>query len=165
MTTNRPNWLIERVESATDNQRLDASRHLFKAYADSLPFALEFQDFDEELAGLPGAYAEPSGCILLARAETVDAYSGCVALRPLEPGICEMKRLYILQSARGHGLGRLLAKAILAKGKEKGYTHMRLDTDGSMTAAIALYRSLGFVPIAPYCYNPLPSAQYYECKL
>ena len=138
-------------------------RGLFQEYADSLDFELDFQDFTEELATLPGKYAPPLGAILLARenGETV----GCVAVRPLGEGICEMKRLYVKPSHRGKNLGRDLALAIIEEAKRLGYKAMRLDTVVEMKEASALYRTLGFQPIDAYCYNPLPGAMYFELKL
>jgi GNAT superfamily N-acetyltransferase len=138
-------------------------RGLFQEYADSLDFELDFQDFTEELATLPGKYAPPLGAILLARenGETV----GCAAVRPLGKRICEMKRLYVKPSHRGKNLGRDLALAIIEEAKKLGYRAMRLDTVVEMKEASALYRTLGFQPIDAYCYNPLPGAMYFELKL
>ncbi|HET9952670.1 MAG TPA: GNAT family N-acetyltransferase [Candidatus Eisenbacteria bacterium] len=137
---------------------------LFRAYAATLGFALDFQDFDRELATLPGAYAEPGGCLLIAE-ESGEAV-GCVALRPLDaPDVCEMKRLYIAPGSRGRGVGRLLAEGVVAEARARGYSRMRLDTVPGMDAAIALYRRLGFVEIAPYRHNPIPGALYFELRL
>jgi ribosomal protein S18 acetylase RimI-like enzyme len=142
---------------------LTTIRSLFQEYADSLSFALEFQDFKEELETLPGKYAPPLGAILVAKekGETV----GCVAVRPLGEEICEMKRLYVKPSHRGKNLGRDLALAIIEEAKRLGYKAMRLDTVVEMKEASALYRALGFQPIDPYCYNPLPGAMYFELRL
>jgi ribosomal protein S18 acetylase RimI-like enzyme len=138
-------------------------RRLFQQYADSLGFDLEFQDFSRELAALPGEYAPPRGCILLAaRAEE---YIGCVALRPLENSICEMKRLYVVPGFRGQKIGRALAEGIIDEARKIGYTHMRLDTIGTMTEAKSLYLSLGFRSIKPYRYNPLDKPTYFELDL
>ena len=147
---------------------MDRVRGLFTSYADSLGFDLDFQDFDQELAGLPGAYGPPRGCILLAvraAAGGVEELTGCVALRPLETDICEMKRLYVLPAHRGTGLGRDLAHAIIARARALGYARMRLDTVDTMHAAMGLYRSLGFTPINAYCANPLAGARYFELDL
>jgi len=141
-----------------------AARRLFRAYAGALPFGLEFQAFEEELAALPGAYAEPGGCILLA--EEGGELAGCVALRPEgAEGVCEMKRLYVGPAFRGRGLGRALAEAVLAEARARGYRRMRLDTVPGMDAAIAVYRALGFVEIPPYRFNPIPGALFFERAL
>lgn len=124
-------------------------RGLFRAYAERLPFSLDFQGFAAELTGLPAPYVPPAGCLLLARQE--GAARGMVGLKPLAPGIAEAKRLYVVPEARGTGLGRRLAERVLAAAVEKGYARVRLDAHRpSMAGAIALYRSLGFVEIAPY---------------
>jgi GNAT superfamily N-acetyltransferase len=142
---------------------LIAVRSLFQEYAASLNFDLDFQDFREELATLPGKYAPPLGSILVAKenGETV----GCVAVRPLGGEVCEMKRLYVRPSHRGRRVGWELALAIIEEAKGLGYKAMRLDTVVAMKEASALYRALGFQPIDAYCYNPLPDAMYFELKL
>ena len=128
---------------------------LFAAYAASLPVDLGYQDFTAELAALPGKYAPPAGALILARLADGTAV-GCVGLRSLTAeGCCEMKRLYLTDAARGTGLGRALTLAIVARARAIGYRELRLDTLPSMAAAIALYRQLGFVEIAPY-YAPTP---------
>jgi GNAT superfamily N-acetyltransferase len=134
-------------------------RVLFREYAASLPFALDFQDFDDELAGLPGAYALPRGALLLARG------TGCVGLRPIAETTCEMKRLYVRPSARGTGLGRLLVEAIVTEARGLGYGHVRLDTVPGMGSARALYERLGFREIPPYRPNPIPGALFLELEL
>ncbi len=137
-------------------------RTLFEEYAAALGVDLGFQDFERELAELPGDYAPPGGRLLLALdPEPV----GCVALRPYEPGTCEMKRLYVRPEYRGTGLGRRLVEAIVAAGRDAGYERMRLDTMPSMEAARALYRSLGFVEIEAYRFNPVHGTTYFELAL
>ena len=140
-----------------------AARNLFVEYAENLGVDLCFQGFQEELDGLPGAYAPPDGRLLLAIDS--DRAVGCVAIRKLEDGICEMKRLYVKSAYRGQGLGRRLAEAVIAEARAIGYGKMRLDSLTSLTEAAGLYRSLGFVEISPYRYNPLPDAVFMELLL
>ena len=146
------------IQPADQPHDLDAVRRLFLEYAASLDVDLCFQGFDAELAELPGKYAAPHGRLLLAwnDGEAV----GCAALRPLEAGDCEMKRVYVRPSARGEQLGRRLAERICAEARAAGYRRICLDTLPSMGSAHALYRSLGFVPIAPYVFNPVAGTQY-----
>lgn len=155
-----PTGLAIRPASASD---LAGVREMFREYAASLEVDLEFQDFERELAGLPGDYSPPDGRLLLSFSD--GALSGCVALRRLLPEVCEMKRLYARPASRGQGLGRALAQAVLAEARAIGYSKMRLDTLPSMGAAIALYRSLGFTEIAPYRVNPVPGALFLELDL
>ena len=140
------------------------ARELFLEYAQSLGMNLCFQNFEQELAGLPGHYAPPSGRLLLAEYES--QLAGCVALHEWEPSICEMKRLYLRSSFRGKGLGRVLAEAIIAEAQNIGYQHMRLDTiEPIMKDAVEMYRKLGFREIAPYRPNPIAGAMYMELPL
>jgi len=140
------------------------ARELFLEYAQSLGFSLCFQNFDKELAGLPGDYTPPAGRLLLAEYE--GQLAGCVALHKLEPGICEMKRLYLRPQFRGKGLGLALADRIIAEARQIGYQRMRLDTvEPAMKDAVAMYRRLGFREIAPYCANPIAGALYMELLL
>jgi ribosomal protein S18 acetylase RimI-like enzyme len=153
---------VRRADPALD---LTTVRLLFREYAQSLGFALDFQGFESELATLPGEYAEPRGTILLAHSPAGEPW-GVVALRPLDDdGACEMKRMYVRPEARGQGLGRILAEAIVQAARERGYRAMRLDTIDTMSAAIALYRSLGFREIGAYRFNPMPGALFFEASL
>jgi putative acetyltransferase len=131
-------------------------RELFEEYAAALGIDLSFQRFADEVADLPGRYAGPRGALWLATAD--GRAVGCVGLRPLGPELCEIKRLYVQPSFRGTGLGRRLAETVLAEAGRIGYRRVWLDTMPSMGGAIALYRSLGFTEIAPYCDNPVPGA-------
>lgn len=155
-----------RIRDAGPGEDLDAARELFREYAGTLGFGLEFQDFESELSGLPGRYALPGGCLLLAEAADGPVrFGGCAALRDLSDGICEMKRLYVRPWFRGQRLGRRLAEAIIRRARDMGYGRMRLDTIDTMAEANGLYLSLGFSPIAPYCVNPIPGASFYELRL
>ena len=140
------------------------ARELFLEYAQSLGFSLCFQNFDKELAGLPGDYAPPDGRLLLA--DYNSQLAGCIALHKLEDGICEMKRLYLRPQFRGKGLGRALADHIITEARQIGYQRMRLDTvEPVMKDAVAMYRTIGFREIAPYCANPIAGALYMELLL
>jgi putative acetyltransferase len=144
--------------------QLAQARELFLEYAQSLGFSLCFQNFDQELASLPGGYAPPDGRLLLAECD--GNVVGCVALHKLEPGICEMKRLYLRPTMRGKGLGQILANRIIAEARQIGYGRMRLDTvEPVMKDAVAMYRKLGFKEIAPYCPNPMSGVIYMELQL
>lgn len=149
---------------ATSQLEIESAGELFKEYAAGLGFSLCFQNFDKELAGLPGDYAPPDGRLLLA----IEAgqFAGCIALRKIGEGVCEMKRLFLRPSFRGQGRGRLMAETIIAEARGIGYERMRLDTlPGKMDRAIALYRSLGFCKIEPYYDNPVPGATFMELSL
>ncbi len=149
---------------ATLPEHIEEVRSLFLEYGSSLGFSLCFQSFDEELKNLPGAYGPPDGRLLLAHCSGHAA--GCIALRKLDTGICEMKRLYVRPGDRGLGLGRMLVERLIAEARVIGYERMRLDTIASaMQDAIALYRKMGFVEIAPYSSIPIESALWMELLL
>jgi putative acetyltransferase len=151
-------------QPAESPEQIAQARELFLEYANSLGFSLCFQSFDQELASLPGDYAPPDGRLLLATSKGDPA--GCVALHKLAPEICEMKRLYVRPQFRGKGLGRHLAKRIIAEARHIGYKCLRLDTvEPVMKTAVAMYRQLGFREIPPYRQNPIAGALYMELQL
>lgn len=152
---------LTQVESQS---QIEQARELFLEYAKSLGFSLCFQNFDKELADLPGDYAPPEGRLLLAEYES--RVAGCVALHKLSDGTCEMKRLYLRPQFRGKGLGRILAERIIAEARQIGYTQMRLDTvEPVMKDAVGMYRKIGFREIAPYRANPMAGTLYMELEL
>jgi putative acetyltransferase len=149
---------------AESTAQVAKARELFLEYAQSLGVNLCFQNFEEELAGLPGHYAPPDGRLLLA--ENEGQLAGCVALHKWEPAVCEMKRLYLRPSFRGRGLGRVIAEKIIEEARSIGYRRMRLDTiEPIMKDAVEMYRKLGFREIAPYRANPIAGAMYMELEL
>lgn len=151
------------IQASTDDQ-IQEARLLFKEYEANIGVSLCFQNFDRELANLPGDYAPPPGRLLLAVEN--DNIAGCIALRKLGPQLCEMKRLFVRPEYRGTGLGRVLVEKIVDEARQLGYAHMRLDTmPGKMDKAITLYRSVGFVEIPPYCENPVADAKFMELDL
>ncbi|MFL5336247.1 MAG: GNAT family N-acetyltransferase [Geminicoccaceae bacterium] len=144
-----------------------AARAMFREYAASLPIDLCFQNFDEELAALPGEYAPPRGQLLLAYVD--GELAGCGALRAFNDAdyanACEMKRLYVRPAFRRFGVGRVVAEALLDEARRSGYSAMLLDTLDDMEAARELYATLGFEEIPPYYYNPIPGAHYLKAEL
>src|SRR5437867_1695699 len=152
-----------KIVSAHSDEQMAAVRQLFVEYARSLNIVLCFQGFEQELAELPGCYAPPPGRLLLALEG--EAVVGCVALRKIDDGICELKRLYVRPAFRGMGAGRLLVTAVLEAARQCGYRVMRLDTLVSMKEAKALYESFGFVRIAPYYENPSTETVFMELNL
>ena len=159
-----PTVEILEPRNATD---FDAVRVIFREYGDSLGIDLSFQDFDTELATLPGDYATPRGALLLAWVDGTVA--GCCALRPLDtadyPNASEMKRLYVRPAYRGLGVGRQLAATILDAARVAGYDHVLLDTLDDMEAARTLYEELGFEEVPPYYHNPIAGAHYLMATL
>ena len=152
---------IFQAQSAED---IETARELFEEYAAALNISLCFQDFDQEVSGLPGNYSPPAGRLLLAIQD--GEVAGCIALRPLAGNGCEMKRLYVRPQFRGRGLGGKLVAAVIDAAREIGYERMRLDTlPGKMDRAIAQYRSIGFQEIPPYYHNPVAGALFMELSL
>ena len=151
------------IRDADLPSELDLVRKLFREYAAGLPTDLSFQNFETELAELPGKYNPPKGRLLLAFRGT--AAVGCVAMRPLQDGACEMKRLYVHPSVRGERLGRRLVDRICEEARFCGYSRICLDTLPTMTQAIQLYESLGFHRIESYVYNPVPGAIFLALEL
>lgn len=155
------------IDIATSAQDMAIAAQLFREYADSLGLDLAFQNFDDELAQLPGDYAAPRGALLLAYVD--GALAGCCALRPLDnadiPNAAEMKRLYVRRAFRGFGLGRQLTEAILDAARQAGYASVLLDTLDDMEAARNLYADLGFQSIEPYYHNPIPGAHYLKADI
>jgi len=152
-----------KIKQAATPTEIQAVRKLFREYEAFLDVDLCFQGFETELAGLPGKYAPPGGDLLIAKHQGLVA--GCVGVRFLGIGVCEMKRLYVRPRARGAGLGRQLAHAIIESARQLGYCTMRLDTLEKLTAALGLYKALGFTPTSPYYANPLEGVVYLELTL
>ena len=153
-----------RLSRATTPDDIQNARHLFEEYAASLGFSLCFQNFDQELASLPGKYSAPSGCLLLAYSN--EQLAGCIALRQLDTDTCEMKRLFVRPDFRGARLGKVLVDAIIAEARAIGYKRMCLDTvPGKMDRAIGLYEAIGFRDVEPYYDNPVEGARFMELHL
>jgi GNAT superfamily N-acetyltransferase len=152
-----------KILKVKSKKELETAATLFREYQTFLDVDLCFQGFEQELATLPGKYAEPFGAIFLA--EQKGSYVGCVAVRPIKDDICEMKRLYVRDEHRGLSAGRLLAEKVIAKAKKLGYKTMQLDTLERLESAVALYKKLGFVEIHPYYDNPLNEVVYWELDL
>lgn len=161
-TQNQPAPLL--FVQAESTVQIAQARELFLEYAQTLGFSLSFQGFDNELATLPGDYAPPEGRLLLAYYDA--QLAACAALHSLDPGICEMKRLYLRPQFRGKGLGRALADRIVSEARLIGYQRMRLDTvEPVMKDAVVMYRKIGFREIPPYRANPIAGAMYMELQL
>lgn len=153
---------MELIQAVTKEQ-INIAKDLFLEYAKSLDFELCFQDFDKELTELPGEYSPPDGRLFLVKLD--DKFAGCIALRKLEQGICEMKRLYVRPEFRGLSIGKKLAYKLVEEAKAIGYKKMRLDTVPSMQTAQKLYYAMGFKEIQPYRTNPVPGVKYMELEL
>jgi GNAT superfamily N-acetyltransferase len=156
-----------RLQNPDSPALLDATREIFREYAQGLGIDLCFQNFEAELAALPGDYASPQGTLLLAFVD--DELAGCAAFRPLPDAdvanACEMKRLYVRKAFRRFGLGRQLAQALIDLATQAGYSAMLLDTLDDMEAARGLYETLGFIEVPPYYFNPIPGAHYLQVNL
>ena len=144
-------------------EELEEVREIFIEYADFLQVDLCFQDFEQELQTLHKVYLPPLGCIILAKQD--NQVMGCIALKPIAEGVCEMKRLYVRPAARGNAIGKQLVEELIDFAKKAGYKSMKLDTISSLKDAIKLYRSKGFVETEAYVYNPLSEVLYFELKL
>lgn len=149
--------MVEVIQAHTTEQ-IEQVREIFCEYQASLEVDLDFQGFTEEVAGLPGSYAPPSGRLLLLAVDGISR--GCVALQAITFETCEMKRLYVQPGQRGTGLGRLLVARVLEEARSIGYRRICLDTLPSMTRAQAMYRALGFEEVQPYRHNPIPGTRY-----
>jgi ribosomal protein S18 acetylase RimI-like enzyme len=155
--------MIEFIQAETPAQ-IDVARSLFLEYADWLGLSLCFQNFEQELAGLPGRYSLPGGRLWLVTAE--GGLAGCVAMRKIDEGVCEMKRLYVRPGFRGRGIGRLMTTRLIGEARSIGYEKMRLDTlPLQMSEAVKLYRAIGFREIEPYYDNPVEGALFMELSL
>ncbi len=153
------------ISTVSTADELAAAIGLFRAYAASLDVDLAYQDFEGEMRGMPGKYAPPRGCLLLARLADGTPV-GSVALRPIEPaGSCEMKRLYVAPEGRGLGIGEKLVAFLTEEARRIGYREIRLDTLPTMTGAMALYRKLGFEEIAPYYDTPVAGTRFMRLML
>ncbi|MBD3217647.1 MAG: GNAT family N-acetyltransferase [candidate division Zixibacteria bacterium] len=144
-------------------EHINTIRKLFREYEDFLGFHLCFQNFEEEMKTLPGKYAPPEGRLIIAEYDSEIA--GCVAVKKIGEGVCEMKRLYVRPEFRGKKIGRKLAERIIEDAGAIGYDIMRLDTLERLKEAIALYRSMGFKETTAYVYNPIEDVVYMELKL
>lgn len=153
-----------KIIQARTEKNIEDARSLFMEYIQSLNEDLCFQSFEDELAGLPGKYSPPDGALLLALSEKEEP-GGCVAMRKLEKGICEMKRLYVRPQFRGCGLGRKLAVRIIEEAAALNYETMLLDTLDRLKAAMVMYESIGFVRTEAYYRNPLPGVVYWKLDL
>jgi len=144
-------------------EELEEVRNIFIEYSDFLQVDLCFQNFEKELQTLHQVYSPPQGCIILAKQN--DNTVGCVALKPIGEGVCEMKRLYVRPEARGKGFGKKMVEELISFARKSPYKTMKLDTVSKLQEAISLYRSFGFVETAPYVYNPLSEVLYFELQL
>lgn len=154
---------METIREARFPQDAAAVLDIWREYVTSPSVSLEYQDYEAEFAALPGKYAQPMGCILVA--ERQNRVEGCIALREVSVGICEMKRLYVRPEARGHGLGYRLVECLIEKAKHVGYREMRLDVLAEFQQARSLYTRAGFVPADPVSFNPVPGTSFLGLEL
>ena len=155
---------MNEINQAITDTDIESARTLFREYETWLGMSLCFQDFEDELANLPGKYTPPDGRLYLAYVD--GELAGCIALKRFEDNICEMKRLFLRENARGHGLGKQLIEKLIDEAKSLGYSKMRLDTfPPKMGKAVSLYRSHGFYPIEPYYHNPHEGVLFMELEL
>ena len=155
--------MMIKIVQATTKESIENAKTLIREYAKSLEFDLGFQNFDQEMDDFPGEYAFPKGCLFIAMDENQPV--GCVALRDLGDGICEMKRLYVIPDYRARHIGKQLAQTVIEAAGELGYDRIRLDTIPSMKQANVLYKALGFKKITPYRFNPIEGATFFELNL
>ena len=155
--------IMVKIVQAITEESIENAKTLIREYAESLEFDLGFQNFDQEMGDFPGEYALPKGRLYIAMDKNQPV--GCVALRDLGDGICEMKRLYVIPNYRGRHIGRLLAKTVIKAAGELGYERIRLDTIPSMRQANMLYTALGFKEITPYRFNPIEGAAFFELNI
>lgn len=142
---------------------LDAVLAIWREYFVSSSVSLDYQNNDEEFAQLPGKYAAPGGCVLLGLVDR--RVQGCIAMRQVDPAICEMKKLYVRPAARGRGIARMLIAHLMAEARDIGYLEMRLDVLAEFTAAQSLYASFGFGPAQAVSYNPIPGTKFLGLRL
>jgi len=154
---------MKTIKPAHFPEDLSTVQRIFREYAEDLGFDLGFQDFEQELISLPGKYASPKGCLLLAWHE--HEVVGCVAFRPIDDQTCEMKRLYVKSGLRSLNLGKQLVECLCNEARAQGYRKMFLDTLPSMQAAINIYASFGFKPVDPYVFNPIEGAMFLGVEL
>ena len=152
---------LTEVTSASD---YDIAIKLFKEYAAHIGIDLEFQNFNEEVENLESKYSRPKGVIYIAY-DNKNYPVGCFGIKAFNNTICELKRMYLKEEARGLGIGKLIIKKAITVGKELGYNKMRLDTLSSMLPAVGLYEKSGFYEIDPYYFNPIKEAKYFEISL
>lgn len=157
------NCIVKLIEVKSDSDYEIAMR-LFKEYASQIKIDLGFQNFNEEIENLESKYSRPKGVIYIAY-DHENSPLGCFGIRAFNNTVCELKRMYLKEEARGLGIGKLMMKKSITVGKELGYDKMRLDTLSSMLPAVSLYKKSGFYEIDPYCFNPIEEAKYFEINL